>query len=151
MDKIAILIPCYNESQTIFQVVSDFKKAIPEATVYVCDNNSTDDTALLAEKAGARVIYEHKQGKGNVIRSMFRKIDAECYIIADGDNAFPAEKAILMVQLILQKKFDMIIGNRFYYNHTFTNKRLFHSFGNSLVRKMVNLLFKNKIQISRKI
>lgn len=110
MDKIAVLIPCYNESKTIEKVVTDFRTALPEATVYVYDNNSTDNTAELAAEAGAVVRHEYQQGKGNVIRRMFRDIDAQCYIMADGDDTYPAEYAREMADKVLQKHVDMVVG-----------------------------------------
>ena len=112
MDKIAVLIPCYNESQTIKKVVTDFKKALPEAVIYVYDNNSTDGTDKIAEEAGAIVRYEYQQGKGNVIRRMFRDIDAECYIMTDGDDTYPAEFAPEMAEKVLHKQVDMVVGDR---------------------------------------
>ena len=112
MDKIAVLIPCYNESQTIEKVVRDYKAALPEAEIYVYDNNSTDGTDELARKAGATVRYERRQGKGNVIRSMFRDIDADCYLMIDGDDTYPAENAREMCDLVLSKNADMVVGDR---------------------------------------
>lgn len=146
MDKIAVLIPCYNESLTIEKVVKDFKEALPEATIYVYDNNSTDGTALIAESAGAVVRYEYRQGKGNVIRSMFREIDAECYIMADGDDTYPAEFACEMAKLVLSGKADMVIGDRLSATYFTENKRAFHNFGNKLVRKVINILFQGNIR-----
>lgn len=146
MDKIAILIPCYNEENTVEKVVTDFKKVLPEATVYVYNNNSTDRTAELAQKAGAIVKNEYMQGKGNVIRRMFRDIDAQCYIMVDGDDTYPAENADEMVKLILEKNVDMVVGDRLSSTYFEQNKRLFHNFGNSLVRKSINLLFNNDIK-----
>ena len=110
--KIAILIPCYNESKTIEKVIKDYKKALPEADIYVYDNNSSDDTDKIAEESGAIVKYEYKQGKGNVIRSMFKDIDADCYLMIDGDDTYPCENAREMCELILDKKADMVIGDR---------------------------------------
>ena len=110
--QIAVLIPCYNEEQTIQQVICSFKKALPSAAIYVYDNNSTDMTAQLSENAGAVVRHEYRQGKGNVVRSMFRDIEAECYIMVDGDNTYPAEAAIEMCRLLIEKKADMVIGDR---------------------------------------
>ena len=141
MDKIAVLIPCYNEAQTIGKVVSDFHKALPEAVIYVYDNNSQDDTAAIATAAGAVVRYEHQQGKGNVVRRMFREIDAECYIMTDGDDTYPAEFAPEMVQKVLQQQADMVVGDRLSSTYFTENKRPFHNFGNSLVRKSINQLF----------
>ena len=146
MDKIAVLIPCYNESVTIAKVVADFKEALPEATIYVYDNNSTDGTAEIAGATGAVVRYEYRQGKGNVIRTMFREIDAECYIMADGDDTYPAEFAREMAELVLSGKADMVIGDRLSATYFTENKRAFHNFGNKLVRKLINKLFKGNIR-----
>lgn len=146
MDKIAVLIPCYNESKTIEKVVRDFKSVLPDATIYVYDNNSTDHTDEIARRAGAVVRYEYQQGKGNVIRRMFRDIDAECYIMADGDDTYPAEFAPEMVKKVLEKKVDMVIGDRLSSTYFSENKRPFHNFGNSLVRKAINVLFKTEIK-----
>ncbi|SFH94204.1 glycosyltransferase family 2 protein [Pisciglobus halotolerans] len=144
--KIAVLLPCYNESLTIEKVIRDFKEVLPEATIYVYDNNSTDGTAELASKAGVVVRKEYKQGKGNVIRSMFRDIDADCYIMADGDDTYPAEHAREMAEIILQGKADMVIGDRLSSTYFTENKRPFHNIGNKLVKSLINLLFKNSIQ-----
>ncbi len=146
MDKIAVLIPCYNEAQTIGKVVSDFHKALPEAVIYVYDNNSQDDTAAIAAAAGAVVRYEHQQGKGNVVRRMFREIDAECYIMTDGDDTYPAEFAPEMVQKVLQQQADMVVGDRLSSTYYAENKRPFHNLGNALVRKSINVLFHNNIK-----
>ena len=146
MDKIAILIPCYNESKTIGKVINDFKKALPEATIYVYDNNSTDGTDKIAMNAGAVVRYEYQQGKGNVIRRMFREIDAECYIMADGDDTYPAESAPEMVRFVLEKNVDMVVGDRLSSTYFEQNDRPFHNFGNVLVRKLINTLFKSNIR-----
>ena len=146
MDKIAVLIPCYNESKTIKKVVTDFKKVLPEAVVYVYDNNSTDHTDKIAREAGAVVRYEYQQGKGNVIRRMFREIDAECYIMADGDDTYPAEFAPEMAEKVLNKKVDMVVGDRLSSTYFTENKRPFHNFGNSLVRKAINVMFKTEIK-----
>lgn len=146
MDKIAVLIPCYNEALTIARVIKDYKKALPEAKIYVYDNNSTDDTAKIAVSNGAIVRYEYKQGKGNVVRSMFRDIKAECYLMIDGDNTYPAENAREMCNLILSKKADMVIGDRLSSTYFSENKRPFHNLGNKLVRLFINKLFKNKIK-----
>lgn len=145
MDKIAVLIPCYNESKTIGKVVDDFRKALPEAVIYVYDNNSIDHTDEIARRAGAVVRYEYQQGKGNVIRRMFREVDAECYVMTDGDDTYPAEVATEMVKKVLEKKADMVIGDRLSSTYFAENKRLFHNFGNSLVRSAINLMFKTKI------
>lgn len=146
MDKIAVLIPCYNEEKTIEKVVKDFKSALPEAGIYVYNNNSKDRTAELAEAAGAVVRNEYMQGKGNVIRRMFREIDAECYIMTDGDDTYPAENAREMADLVLNKNVDMVVGDRLSSTYFTENKRPFHNFGNSLVRKSINVLFKNDIK-----
>ena len=145
MDKIAVLIPCYNESMTIQKVVTDFKMALPDAKIYVYDNNSTDHTDEIARRAGAVVRYEYQQGKGNVIRRMFREIDAQCYIMADGDDTYPAEFAPSMVEKVLNKKVDMVVGDRLSSTYFTENKRPFHNFGNSLVRKCINIMFKTQI------
>ena len=144
--KIAVLIPCYNESKTIEKVVKDYKKALPEADIYVYDNNSSDGTDKKAEKAGAIVKYEYKQGKGNVIRSMFRDIDADCYLMIDGDDTYPAENAREMCNYILEGKADMVIGDRLSSTYFEENKRPFHNFGNVLVRRLINSLFKSKVK-----
>lgn len=146
MDKIAVLIPCYNESKTIKKVIQDFKYYLPESTIYVYDNNSTDGTDEIAKEAGAIVRYEYQQGKGNVIRRMFREIDAECYIMADGDDTYPAEFAPQMVEKVLKKKTDMVVGDRLSSTYFTENKRAFHNFGNSLVRYTINKLFKSNIK-----
>lgn len=146
MDKIAVLIPCYNESMTIYKVVTDFKKVLPEATIYVYDNNSKDNTVEEALRAGAIVRHEYKQGKGNVIRRMFREIDAECYIMTDGDDTYPAEPARKMVDMVLERKTDMVVGDRLSSTYFSENKRPFHNFGNSLVRKLINLIFHTDIK-----
>lgn len=146
MDKIAVLIPCYNESQTIKKVVEDFKKALPDATVYVYDNNSSDGTDEIARAAGAVVRYEYKQGKGNVIRRMFREIDAQCYLMADGDDTYPADAAPQMVRPVLEKNVDMVVGDRLSSTYFLENKRPFHNFGNKIVRSSINMLFKSDIK-----
>ena len=146
MDKVAVLIPCYNEAVTIEKVVNDFRSVLPESTIYVYDNNSNDDTASIAARAGAVVRHEYQQGKGNVIRRMFREIDAECYIMADGDDTYPAEYAREMADLVLEKKADMVVGDRLSSTYFTENKRPFHNFGNSLVRASINTLFKSNIQ-----
>ena len=146
MDKIAVLIPCYNEEKTIAKVVADFKAALPEAVIYVYNNNSTDNTAAIAKEAGAVVRDEYMQGKGNVIRRMFRDIDAQCYIMADGDDTYPADNAREMCELVLNKNADMVVGDRLSSTYFTENKRAFHNFGNSLVRKSINILFNNNIK-----
>ena len=144
--KIAVLIPCYNESKTVAKVIKDYKKALPEADIYVYDNNSTDGTDKIAEKAGAIVKYEYRQGKGNVIRSMFRDIDADCYLMIDGDDTYPAENAKEMCDIVLNGKADMVIGDRLSSTYFTENKRPFHNLGNKMVRFLINKLFKNNVK-----
>ena len=146
MDKIAVLIPCYNESKTIEKVVTDWKKEIPEAVIYVYDNNSSDGTAEIAKKAGAVVRYERQQGKGNVVRRMFQEIDAECYIMIDGDDTYPAEHGREMVTEVLENNADMVVGDRLSSTYFEENKRPFHNFGNTLVRASINYMFKNNVR-----
>ncbi len=146
MDKLAILIPCYNEAMTIEKVIKDAKKYIPEAIIYVYDNNSTDETVERAKRAGAIVRMEYQQGKGNVIRRMFREIDAQCYIMIDGDDTYPLEFAPQMVEKIEKKQVDMVIGDRLSSTYYKENKRPFHNIGNNLVRFSINHLFKCKIK-----
>lgn len=146
MAEIAVLIPCYNESSTIEKVVKDFQQALPEAVIYVYDNNSTDCTDEIARRAGAVVRYEYRQGKGNVIRSMFRDIDADCYLMIDGDDTYPAEHAGQMAELVLNKGVDMVIGDRLSSTYFTENKRPFHNMGNRVVRFFINKLFDNEIR-----
>lgn len=146
VDKIAVLIPCYNEEKTIGKVVSDWRESLPEAVIYVYDNNSTDRTAQIAEESGAVVRHEYQQGKGNVIRRMFREIDARCYIMVDGDDTYPAEYGRQMADLVLTKNADMVVGDRLSSTYFEENKRPFHNFGNSLVRGSINRLFKTNIR-----
>ncbi|MBU3841012.1 MAG: glycosyltransferase family 2 protein [Candidatus Ruminococcus intestinipullorum] len=146
MDKIAVLIPCYNESVTIKKVVEDYKRALPEATIYVYDNNSSDGTDEIAKAAGALVRYEYRQGKGNVIRSMFRDIEAECYLMIDGDDTYPAEHARDMVNLVLEKGVDMVIGDRLSATYFTENKRPFHNLGNKMVRGLINRFFQSNVK-----
>ena len=147
MDKVAVLIPCYNESKTIAKVVADFQAVLPEGSViYVYDNNSTDGTAELAEAAGAVVRHEYQQGKGNVIRRMFREIDAQCYLMVNGDDTYPAEFAPEMIAKVLDRGVDMVVGDRLSATYFTENKRPFHNFGNKLVRHSINALFKSDIQ-----
>nr|WP_296044022.1 glycosyltransferase family 2 protein [uncultured Blautia sp.] len=146
MDKIAVLIPCYNESKSIAKVVKDAKEALPEATIYVYDNNSTDGTDEIARQAGAIVRYERQQGKGNVIRSMFRDIDAQCYIMLDGDDTYPAEFAPEMCRKVLEEGVDMVVGDRLSSTYFTENKRPFHNFGNTIVRAFINHLFRSDIK-----
>ena len=146
MDKIAVLIPCYNEAKTVEKVVQDFKRVLPDATIYVYDNNSSDGTDKLAREAGATVCYENQQGKGNVVRRMFQEIDAECYIMTDGDDTYPAEFAPEMVEKVLNRKVDMVVGDRLSSTYFQENKRPFHNFGNSLVRFCINHIFQSNIK-----
>ena len=146
MDKIAVLIPCYNESKTIEKVVTDWKNALPEAVIYVYDNNSSDNTAQIAKSAGAVVRPEYQQGKGNVIRRMFREIDAHVYLMVDGDDTYPADKAREMVDLVLERQADMVVGDRLSSTYFTENKRRFHNFGNSFVRFGINTLFKSNVK-----
>jgi glycosyltransferase involved in cell wall biosynthesis len=146
MDKIAVLIPCYNEEKTITKVVTDVRQALPEASVYVYNNNSTDRTVELALAAGATVRNEYRQGKGNVIRRMFREIDAECYLMIDGDDTYPLDCAGEMVKLVLEQGADMVVGDRLSSTYFTENKRPFHNFGNSLMRAGINSLFHSDIK-----
>lgn len=146
MSKIAVLIPCYNESKTIAKVVTDFKAELPEADIYVYDNNSTDNTAELAKNAGAIVCHEYMQGKGNVIRRMFREINADCYLMIDGDDTYSPKQAREMCNIILEKKAEMVVGDRLSSTYFSENKRLFHNFGNVLVRLLVNVIFNNNVR-----
>ena len=145
-DRIAVLIPCYNESKTIAKVVSDFRRVLPEATIYVYDNNSSDGTAEIAATAGAVVRKERLQGKGNVIRRMFREIHADCYVMTDGDDTYPAENAREMVRLVLEEQADMVVGDRLSSTYFTENKRPFHNLGNGVVRGSINRLFKSNIK-----
>lgn len=142
--KIAVLVPCFNEENTVNNVVHSFKATLPMADIYVYDNNSTDATARIAQKAGAVVCREYRQGKGNVVRSMFRDIEADCYIMVDGDDTYPAEAATEMCRLVFEGKADMVIGDRLSSTYFIENKRAFHNFGNDLVRKAINFLWKPK-------
>ena len=142
---IAVLIPCYNEAKTIAKVVRDYRAALPEADIYVYDNNSTDHTDDIAREAGAIVRYEYRQGKGNVIRSMVREIDADCYLMIDGDDTYPAENAREMVNLVLERKVDMVVGDRLSATYYTENKRPFHNMGNWLVKGLVNTIFKGSV------
>lgn len=146
MDKIAVLIPCYNEAKTIAKVVADWKAALPEAVIYVYDNNSTDGTAQIACEAGAVVRPEYQQGKGNVIRRMFREIDAYVYLMADGDDTYPADHAREMAELVLHKQADMVVGDRLSSTYFTENKRPFHNFGNTIVRWGINTLFRANVR-----
>lgn len=141
MDQIAVLIPCYNEESTIKKVVTDYRHWLPDSRVYVYDNNSTDRTAAIAKEAGAIVRRERQQGKGNVIRRMFREIDAQVYLMVDGDDTYPAEYAPKMARLVREEQADMVVGDRLSSTYFTENKRPFHNFGNLLVRKSINSLF----------
>lgn len=143
--KTAVLIPCYNEAKTIGKVVTDFKEKMPHADIYVYDNNSTDNTAEIAEEAGAIVRYEHKQGKGNVVRTMFREVEADCYVMVDGDDTYPADFGPQLEKLVLSGRADMAVGDRLSSTYFTENKRPFHNFGNVLVRRMINFLFRAKL------
>lgn len=142
------MIPCYNEAQTIEKVVTDFQKVLPEAVIYVYDNNSKDDTAAIAERCGAVVRHEYMQGKGNVIRRMFREVDALCYLMVDGDDTYPAENAPEMARFVLEHNADMVVGDRLSSTYFEENKRPFHNMGNSVVRGSINWLFKMTLKIS---
>lgn len=144
--KIAILIPCYNEEKTIGKVIDDFKNALPQATIYVYDNNSNDKTSEIAISKGAVVRHEYRQGKGNVIRTMFREIKADCYLMIDGDDTYPAKHAKEMCEYILNEKADMVVGDRLSSTYFQENKRPFHNFGNKIVRLLINKIFNNKIK-----
>ena len=145
MDRIAVLIPCYNEAKTVAKVIDDFRRVLPEATIYVYDNNSIDGTDRIArEKAVVR--YEYQQGKGNVIRRMFAEIDAECYLLVDGDDTYPAESAREMADRVLTHNADMVVGDRLSSTYFEENKRPFHGLGNTLVRWAINNLFRNHIR-----
>ena len=144
--KIAILIPCYNESKTIAKVVSDFKKQLPAADIYVYDNNSTDNTADIARQAGAIVRYEHRQGKGNVVRRMLADIEADCYLLVDGDDTYPSDNAKEMCDIVLNEHYDMVIGDRLSSTYFQENKRPFHDYGNRFVRYAINQIFHSDIK-----
>lgn len=146
MERIAVLVPCYNEARTVQKVVEDFGRVLPEARIYVYDNNSTDGTDVCAREAGAIVCYEYQQGKGNVVRRMFHEIEAECYILTDGDDTYPAEAAAEMAARVLERKTDMVVGDRLSSTYFEENKRPFHNFGNSIVRACVNYIFKSDIK-----
>ena len=146
MDRIAVLIPCFNEAQTVENVVKDFRQVFPEAVIYVYDNNSTDGTAAKAEAAGAIVRHEYLQGKGNVIRRMFQEVDADCYILADGDDTYPAQAAPAMARLVLERQADMVVGDRLSSTYFQENRRPFHGFGNRLVRTSINRAFHSNIR-----
>lgn len=144
-ESVAVLVPCFNEEQTVAKVVADFRRVLPGATVYVYDNNSTDATAERAREAGAVVRRETRQGKGNVLRAMFRDIDADCYVLVDGDDTYPAEAAPEMVRPVLAGEADMVVGDRLSSTYAAENKRRFHNFGNELVRRLVNTVFRGRV------
>ena len=144
--KIAVLIPCYNESKTIAKVVSDFRKQLPEAEIYVYDNNSTDNTADIARQAGAIVRYEQRQGKGNVVRRMLADIEADCYLLVDGDDTYPSDNAKEMCDIVLNEHYDMVIGDRLSSTYFQENKRPFHDYGNRFVRYAINQIFHSDIK-----
>lgn len=146
MDQVAVLIPCYNEGSTIGKVVRDFRRVLPEAIIYVYDNNSTDHTDRIARDAGAVVRYEFRRGKGNVVRRMFAEVDAKCYIMVDGDDTYPAEAARQMVEEVREKQADMVVGDRLSSTYFEENKRPFHNLGNFVVRWSINALFRNDIK-----
>ena len=146
MSKIAVLIPCYNEGTTIGKVVVDFRSELPEADIYVYDNNSTDDTVEKAKKAGAIIGYERRQGKGNVVRRMLREIDADCYILVDGDDTYPVENAREMARMVLEEKTDMVIGDRLSATYFEENKRPLHDSGNRLVRSIINRIVHSDVK-----
>ncbi len=147
MEKIAVLIPCYNEELTIEKVIKDFKRELPHADIYVYDNNSKDATSDIAKKAGAIVKKENRQGKGNVVRTMFREIDADIYVMVDGDDTYPAEFVHQLIEPIKNDEADMVIGDRLS-NGTYQQqiKKNFHEFGNNLVKKSINILFNNTLK-----
>ena len=146
MNKIAILIPCYNEEKTIYKVVSDFKKQLPDASIFVYDNNSTDNTVKEARKAGAIIKHEYQQGKGQVVRRMFQEIEADCYLLVDGDDTYSAKNAKEMCNYITSYNYDMVIGDRLSSTYFTENKRRFHNFGNTIVRSSINKIFKTEIK-----
>ena len=144
--KIAVLIPCYNEEYAISKVVADFKSALPEATVYVYDNNSTDRTVEIALQAGAIVRHEPRQGKGNVVRRMFREVQADCYLMVDGDGTYDPADAATMAQMVLNEQVDMVVGDRLSTTYFKENKRPFHNMGNRMVRYLINRFWRNDIR-----
>ena len=146
MSKTAIIIPCYNEAVTIKNVIEDCKKYLPQAEIYVCDNNSTDNTVEIAKKFNVIIKHEYRQGKGNVIRKMFREIDADCYVLIDGDGTYPLKCAQEMCNMVLKEDIDMVIGDRLSTTYFQKNKRPFHNFGNRLVRFVINRIFKSHLK-----
>ena len=144
--EIAVLIPCYNESKTVAKVVKEYQEALPEAKIYVYDNNSTDETGAIAKKAGAIVRQEHRQGKGNVVRSMFRDIEADCYLMIDGDGTYSADAAKKMCEMVLNSGVDMVVGDRLSSTYFKENKRRFHNVGNRMVRLLINVIFRSHVK-----
>ena len=145
MDNIAVIIPCFNEALSIKKVIEDWRRELPEAKIYVYDNNSTDNTDQIAQESGAIVRHEYKQGKGNVIRSMFRDIDAKCYIMVDGDDTYPAASGMELASPVLNGQADMVIGDRLSSTYFTENKRLFHNSGNIIVRSLINFIFRSNV------
>jgi glycosyltransferase involved in cell wall biosynthesis len=144
--KIAVLVPCYNEAATIEKVVKDFRRQIPNADIYVCDNNSSDDTFKIATAAGATVLREPRQGKGNVVRTLFKEVDADIYVLVDGDDTYPAESVHRLMQPVINQEADIVFGDRISNGaYSKENKRAFHGFGNTLVRRLINILFKSNL------
>ena len=146
MSKIAIIIPCFNEELTIANVISDCRKCLPQADIYVCDNNSKDDTAKIAKESGAIVMYETRQGKGNVIRKMFREVEADCYVVIDGDGTYSLKYAKQMCDMVIENNVDMVVGDRLSTTYFKINKRPFHNFGNKLVRFIINKIFRSNVK-----
>lgn len=144
--KTAVLIPCFNEATTVAKVVTDFRTNLPEAEIYVFDNNSSDSSAEAAAEAGATVIREPRRGKGFVVRSMFSKIDADIYIVVDADDTYPAEAAPSLIGPVAEGKADMVVGDRLSTTYFDANQRAFHNFGNRLVRSLINLLFRSNVR-----
>lgn len=145
MTKVAVLLPCYNEEPTIGKVIDDFKRELPEAVIYVYDNNSSDRSKAIALQHGATVVSVHMRGKGNVVRAMFRDIDADCFLMVDSDDTYPAEAARSLIQPILEGSADLVCGDRLSTTYYDINRRKFHNFGNALVCKTIELLFKRKV------
>lgn len=143
--RVVVLIPCFNEAITIAKVVTDVRRVLPSAQVIVCDNNSTDSTAQIASDAGARVVNEPRQGKGNVLRSLFRNVDADCYIIIDGDDTYPVDPLPQMADMVLNGGVDMVIGDRISSSYLKVNRRRYHNSGNLLVRFLINKMFKSSV------
>lgn len=146
MSKIAIVIPCFNEAPTIRNVIEDCKKYLPQADIYVCDNISTDGTAEIAKSLNVNVLYETRQGKGNVIRKCFRDIEADCYVLVDGDNTYPLNCSQQMCDMVLKENIDVVVGDRLSATYFQRNKRPFHNFGNRLVRFTINRIFRSRIK-----